>query len=190
MKLKASVFIATSLDGMIARTDGNLDWLDAASATVPPGEDCGYRAFMETVDVLVMGRKTFDKVLSFGEWPYGEMPVVVLSSHPIKFSDRLPSTVTHSSEEPAKLCGRLEEEGVRHIYVDGGLTVQRFLVAGLIDEVIITLIPVLLGEGTPLFGSLTEDIPLRCLGSKAFDFGFVQVHYAVERLEASSSLAQ
>ena len=158
MSARVSVFIATSLDGFIARKDGNLDWLDAANETVPAGEDCGYREFMQSVDALVMGRKTFEKVLSFGEWPYGNTAVTVLSRNPISFANSLPDAVKHSSEDPKTLCNRLANEGVKHIYVDGGITIQRFLSEGLVDEILITVIPVLLGEGIPLFGSLSQDI--------------------------------
>ena len=177
MNPKVSVFIATSLDGFIARKNGELDWLDAANATVPEGEDCGYRAFMNTIDVLVMGRKTYEKVVSFGEWPYGETPVIVLSRNPINFPTNLPNTITHSSEEPRTLCDRLSRESVEHLYVDGGITIQRFLAAGLIDEITITLIPIILGEGVPLFGPLEADVLLTCVGVKTFEFGFVQVQY-------------
>lgn len=98
MKPKTSVFIATSLDRYIARTDGNLDWLDAAQATVPAGEDCGYQSLIQPVDVLIMGRRTYEKVLSFGTWPYGQPAVIILSSTAISFSDSIPDTVTQSSE--------------------------------------------------------------------------------------------
>ena len=179
MNPKVSVFIATSLDGYIARKNGDLDWLDAANSTVPKGEDCGYCAFMDTVDVLVMGRKTYEQVLSFGEWPYGKTPVVVLSRNPIMFPPELPDTVTHSSEEPEALCDRLSQEGSKHLYIDGGVTIQRFLAAGLVDEITITLIPIILGEGTPLFGPVLKDVLLKCIGTKTFEFGFVQVQYAV-----------
>lgn len=179
MKLKVSVFIATSLDGYIARKDGDLDWLDAANATVPKGEDCGYGALMQSVDVLVMGRNTFEKVRSFGSWPYGDTPVVVLSSKPILFPDDLVKTVQHSSETPSELCERLSGDGVEHIYVDGGTTIQRFLAAGLVDEVTITVIPMILGDGIPLWGPTAEDVPLTCLGAKVYDFGFVQLKYTI-----------
>ena len=106
MNLRASVFIATSLDGFIARTGGELDWLDAANATVPEGEDCGYQAFMESIDVSIVGRKTYEKVLSFGKWPYGIKSVIVLSSKKIEIPDRLAQTVFHSSESPKELCDR------------------------------------------------------------------------------------
>ena len=179
MSAKVSVYIATSLDGFIARKNGEIDWLDAASATIPEGEDCGFRTFMDTVDVLIMGRKTYEKVLSFGEWPYGNTPVIVLSRTPIVFPNNLLNTVTHSSEKPSALYGRLSNEGAKHLYIDGGITIQRFLAEGLIDEITITLIPVILGEGISLFGSLEDDIRLSPLGTKFYEFGFVQLHYAV-----------
>ena len=97
MPARCSVFIATSLDGFIARPNGDLDWLDRANATVPEGEDCGYQAFMDTVDILVMGRHTYEKVRTFGAWPY-EKPVVVLSSNPIDIPPDIDAT--HSSESP------------------------------------------------------------------------------------------
>lgn len=100
MSAIASVFIATSLDGFIARADGGLDWLDDANATVPAGEDCGYGEFMQSVDALAMGRRTYEKVRTFGPWAYGETPVIVLSRNPIVFPDEVPDCVTHSSESP------------------------------------------------------------------------------------------
>ncbi|NET57490.1 MAG: dihydrofolate reductase [Symploca sp. SIO2E6] len=179
MSAKVSVYIATSLDGFIARKDGKLDWLNDANATVPEGEDCGYNAFMDSVDVVIMGRKTYEQVLSFGEWPYGKTPVVVLSRNPIKFPAALPNTVTHSSEKPLVLYNRLSEEGAKHLYVDGGVTIQRFLKEGLIDELTITVIPIILGEGIPLFTSLERDVLLSHIDTKTFDFGFVQIRYSV-----------
>lgn len=183
MNPSVSVFIATSLDGFIARPDGGLDWLDAAQAVVPVGEDCGFASFMETVDVLVMGRKTFEKVRTLGPWPYGATRVIVLSRTPIDFQiafpDDFPETVTHSSEDPPALCDRLSREGVKHLYVDGGNTIQRFLAAGLVDELTITVIPVLLGKGIPLFGDLDADINLSCVETRRFEFGFVQLKYCV-----------
>lgn len=180
MSIKVSVYIAASLDGFIARVDGNLDWLDEANTTVPEGEDCGFVEFMNSVDTLLMGRKTYEKVLSFGQWPYDDTPVVVLSSKPITFPDHLPSTVTHSSDRPAKLLKRLAGEGIQHVYVDGGLTIQSFLSEGLVDEITVTVIPVILGEGIPLFGSVEDDIQLTHVRTTAFDFGFVQSTYTVD----------
>lgn len=179
MKPKVSVFIATSLDGYIARSDGSIDWLDAANAAVPEGEDFGYNALMETVDALIMGRNSYEKVLSFNSWPYGDTPVTILSRNPIAFPEGLPKTVQHSSEKPTDLCERMSREGINHIYVDGGNTIQRFLAAGLVDELTITVIPVILGDGLSLFGSTTSDLLLTCVGAKAYEFGFVQLKYTI-----------
>ena len=107
MSIKVSVYIATSLDGFIARSDGGLDWLNEANATVPDGEDCGFQTFMDSVDALIMGRKTYEQVLSFGEWPYGRTPVVVLSRNSISFPSSVRDTVTHSSEPVRDLLKRL-----------------------------------------------------------------------------------
>ncbi|NQV38001.1 MAG: dihydrofolate reductase [Candidatus Marinimicrobia bacterium] len=179
MSLLTSVFIATSLDGFIARKNGDLDWLDAANATVPIGEDCGYSAFMKTIDILVMGRKTYEQVLSFGKWPYEDKNVIVLSSNTIEIPQILSQTVSYSSESPKELYDRLFSENIRRIYIDGGNTIQRFLAEGLIDEITITVIPVILGSGIPLFRNVKNDISLKLVSTKSFDFGFVQLSYEV-----------
>lgn len=179
--MKVSVYIATSLDGFIAREDGSLDWLDRANSAVPKGEDLGYQRFIGTVDTLILGRKTYETVLSFCQWPYQTIPVVVLSRTGISFPADLPKTVTHSSELPDILLQRLALEGVKHVYVDGGNTIQRFLAAGLIDQITVTVIPVLLGGGIRLFGPLDDDINLVHLKTKHFEFGFVQTTYEVKR---------
>ncbi len=179
MSLISSVFIATSLDGFIARSNGDLDWLDAANASVPEGEDCGYNDFMKDIDILVMGRKTYEKVLSFGVWPYGDIPVIILSRNKIKFPTHLPKNVSCSSESPKDLCKRLSSEGAKRLYIDGGLTIQRFLAEGLIDNITITTIPIIIGEGIPLFNGPTNDVLLKHIKTKVFDFGFVQTTYKV-----------
>lgn len=178
MTIRASVFIATSLDGFIARKDGSIDWLNEANGLVPPGEDCGYKAFADSVDVLVMGRNTFDLVRTFDAWPYGDKRVVVLSSQTVDIPSEWKKTVSHSSDAPDVLLQKLESEGFRHAYIDGGITIQRFLRAGLIDEITVTLIPVLLGEGRPLFGALEKDMKLKLVRTRPYEFGFVQVTYA------------
>ena len=183
MSLTASVYIATSLDGYIARENGDLDWLNAAQATVPEGEDLGYHKFMETVDVLVMGRKTYEKVLSFGMWPYEDTPVIVLSSNKIEIPNDLVKNVSCSSESPKELCERLTNEGAKRIYVDGGITIQRFFSEGLINDITITVVPVILGSGKPLFGNAGKDISLTHVTTKTYDFGFVQLTYEVKKLK-------
>jgi dihydrofolate reductase len=179
--MKCSVFIATSLDGFIARRDGNIDWLMRASAGAPKGEDFGYGKFLALIDVLVMGRNTFERVLGFDEWPYGDKRIVVLSSRAIEIPAPLAASVTSSAESPGDLVGRLSAEGAQHLYIDGGVTIQRFLAAGLIDELTITVIPVLLGEGKPLFGPLDKDIPLSHIATRTFDIGFVQLVYRLAK---------
>ncbi len=177
--IKTSVFVATSLDGFIAREDGRIDWLDAAQGMVPDGEDCGYQDFMATVDGLVMGRNTFEQVLSFPQWPYGELPVVVLSHQAIALPAAISKTVTVTAESPADLLARLAAAGRQHLYVDGGKTIQSFLATNLINEIIITVIPILIGTGKPLFGALPQDVQLAHVRSRCYDFGFVQHHYRV-----------
>lgn len=176
---KTSVFIATSLDGFIARLDGSIDWLNQANATVPNDEDCGYESFMATVDVIIMGRNTFEQVLSFGEWPYGDTKVVVLSRKGVVIPDAIANTVSCSKETPELLVERLSSEGAQHLYIDGGQTIQSFLSAGLINEFTITVIPILLGEGKPLFGALNSDVLLKHISTNAYAFDFVQSKYSI-----------
>lgn len=178
---KCSVFIATSLDGFISRTDGSIDWLDRANTRVPAGEDCGYKEFMSTIDALVMGRHTFELAKSFAEWPYGQTPVFVLSSAMRSLPADVPDTVQLSREAPVALVARLSAQGMKHLYIDGGVTIQRFLAAALIDEVTITTVPVLIGSGRPLFGPLSSDVSLEHISTRAFDFGFVQSKHRVLR---------
>ena len=132
------------------------------------------------ISVSDNSRYSFEQVLGFDEWPYGDKPVVVMSNQPLDIPFELSHAVSASSEEPRLLVKRLAEAGAEHIYVDGGLTVQRFLSAGLIDNITITVIPILLGEGRPLFGPLEKDLPLSCIGTTAYECGFVQLRYALE----------
>lgn len=177
MSATTSVFIATSLDGFIARPDGCIDWLLQANTLMPAGEDCGIQAFMDSVDVLVMGRKSFEQALDFDPWPYAGKPVVVLSHHGVEVPPALRDSVSVSAEAPADLLARLSAAGARKLYIDGGQTIQGFLRAGLIDELIITVIPVLLGAGRPLFGPLDADVALTHVETRAYPFGFVQSRY-------------
>lgn len=182
--MKASVYIATSLDGFIARENGDLDWLPGSDGSSvennPEDGDLGYQAFMDSVDALVMGRGTFEKVCSFGAWSYGDKRVVVLSSQLTQLPDELPETVELKSGTPAEVVKELADSGADRLYIDGGKTIQAFLNAGLIQELIITRIPVLIGEGIPLFGPVHKDLQLRHVETRAFSNGFVQSKYAVE----------
>ena len=171
--MKASVFIATSLDGFIARVNGAIDWL-------PPGggEPHGYDEFMATVDALVIGRKTFETVLTFDMWPYGEKPVFALSSRPLAPAP-LGAVVERMSGDPAEIVSQLAARDIRHVYVDGGITIQRFLQAGLIQRLIITRIPILIGDGIPLFGVTQRDIALKHIATRQYASGLVQSEYVV-----------
>ena len=171
--MKASVFVGTSLDGFIARRNGAFDFLPADG-----GEPHGYDEFMATVDALVMGRNTYETVRAFDAWPYGNKPVFVLSSRPL-----LPAPpgvmVEHMSGTPAQIVSELAARGIGHIYVDGGITIQRFLQAGLIQRLVITRVPVLIGSGIPLFGPLRDDIVLRHIDTRHYASGLVQSEYLV-----------
>jgi dihydrofolate reductase len=172
-KLEASVFIGASLDGFIARTDGALDWLPTEGV-----EPHGYDEFIATVDALVIGRNTFETVLTFDAWPYGEKPVFVLSSRPIPPAP-IGAVVEWMSGAPSEIVSQLAARGVGHIYVDGGITIQRFLQAGLIRRLIITRIPVLIGAGIPLFGPTERDIALKHIATRQYAGGLVQSEYEV-----------
>lgn len=134
---------------------------------------------MDSVDVLVMGRNTYEAVLGFGQWPYGGKKVVVLSTSPIQIPEDRAGTVEWRSCSPAELAKDLSESGAEHLYVDGGKTIQGFLDAGLIQEIIITQIPVLIGSGIPLFGPLSQDINLAHIETRSFANGLVQSKYRV-----------
>jgi dihydrofolate reductase len=172
--MQCSVYIATSLDGFIARPDGALDWL---SVVKRDGEDYGYAKFAATVDTLVMGRATYDVVLGFGGWPYAGKRVIVLTHRPAP--GRHGAELVDSS--PAELAARLEREGARRVYVDGGAVIRQFLAADLIDDLTISVIPVVLGAGIPLFGPGTPEVPIALDGVEAFPSGLVQVRYRARR---------
>ncbi|KAA3657919.1 MAG: dihydrofolate reductase [Calditrichaeota bacterium] len=180
--MKISVYIATSLDGFIARENGDLDWLpDADGESQQTAEDYGYRHFIETIDMLVMGRNTFEKVLSFGQWPYGERRCVVLTSRDSMIPEKMAAHILVRNAQPDELIKELDEMGVQHIWLDGGKTIQQFLCEGFVDEMIITRVPVLIGAGIPLFGHIMDDINLRHIETVSFKSGFVQSRYAVAR---------
>jgi dihydrofolate reductase len=169
MEVRFAVFIAVSLDGYIARPDGSIDWLAPFH-----DEEHGYAAFFAGIDALVIGRGTYDTVLSFPEWPYGKKRVIVCTTRPLP--------AAHGEEmwsgPPRELAERLDREGVRRVYLDGGALVRGFLREGLVDEWAINVIPLFLGAGRPLFASGLPEIPLRLLEAKSFPSGVVQLRYA------------
>lgn len=172
--MKVSVFVGTSVDGFIARRNGDFDFLPEDG-----GEPHGYSEFMATVDALVIGRKTFEVVLALPEWPYGDKRVVVLSNRPVDFSKLSAGLVEQMAGPPAEIVARLAASGVKHIYVDGGITIQNFFRAGLVQRLTITRVPVLIGEGIPLFGSLPHDVRLRHVGTQHYPSGMVKSEYEV-----------
>ena len=179
MPLTCSVFIATSSDGFIARADDNIDWLDDPAYTMSKTEDFGYAEFIGSIDTLVMGRRSFEKVLTLGKWLYDKLPVVVLSSRDIQIPEELQQKVRTVHLEPSELVAQLEAEGREHLYIDGGETIRRFLRAGLIEDMTVTRLPVLLGEGIPLFGAVDHDIRLSHQWTRTYGNGFVQTKYRI-----------
>jgi dihydrofolate reductase len=168
------VFIATSADGFIAREDGATDWLERPHAGAAPGEDFGYQAFSDAVDALAMGRRTFEVVRGFDAWPFGDKPVVVLSRQGVEVPPALGATASVRADAPRALLERLGAQVRREVYLDGGLAVQSFLREGVVDELIVTTVPVLIGRGRPLFGPLAGDVALELVGSRAYAGGCVQ----------------
>lgn len=171
----AHVFIATSLDGFIARPDGDIDWLLQRD---DPTEDHGYSDFIADKDVIVMGRGSYEKVLTFDTWFY-ERPVVVLSERlagsPVP--EALKGKLRFSNLSPWDVMEELTRQGVRRVYVDGGQVVQSFLRDGLVADMVITTVPVLIGAGRPLFGALQQDVELKLISSRCFPSGLVQSTY-------------
>ena len=168
MNVRFAAFIGVSLDGFIARSDGGLDWLEPFH-----GEDHGYSGFFAGVDAVVIGRGTYDAVLGFPHWPYGGKRVIVCTARPAE--------PRHGEEfwsgSPRSLAERLDREGIRRVYVDGGALIRSFLSEGLVDELTIDIIPLILGSGRPLFASGLPETPLRFVESKSFPSGLVQIRY-------------
>jgi len=158
----------------MARADGRFDFLPEGG-----GEEHGYTEFFASIDALVIGRGTWETVMGFGEWPYGDKLVVVLSSKPLDLS-KAKGKAEQMSGSPAEIVQRLEARGVKHAYIDGGVTIQRFLRAGLIQRLTVTRVPVLIGEGRPLFGALDADIKHRHVATRSYPSGLVQSEYTVE----------
>lgn len=175
MTIKTSAFVGISLDGFLARADGRLDWLLAADQQ---GVDHGYDAFIETIDVIVMGRKTYDAIEQFDEWPYGNRRVFVLSSsQKLGISSRWKDHITVVNTPIPALLDDLEHGGSRHAYVDGGSVIQALIEADRLDEITITTVPVLIGSGISLFGQLKRDIQLELIHATSYSDGMTQSVY-------------
>ena len=175
--VRASVFVGVSVDGFLARADGALDFLDAGG-----NEPHGYDEFFASVDAMVIGRKTFETVLGFGGWAYGSKPVFVLTNRPLPPTPR-EATVERVVGTPTAILETIGKRGLEHVYVDGGITIQQFLAANLIQRLIVTRVPVLIGSGIPLFGPLQKDMLLRHVATRTFAGGLVQTEYELEGTE-------
>ncbi|PKG39805.1 dihydrofolate reductase family protein [Psychromonas sp. Urea-02u-13] len=184
--MKCSVYIATSADGYIATLEGGVDWLHTAGnleADMSQNPDMGFNDFIASVDCMVMGRKCMQVISSFNltpeQWPYGDKKIYVLS-HSIKEPpENLRGKVEMYSGDIPKLMKMLENDGFKHAYIDGGTTITSFINLQLINEMIITKAPVILGEGVPLFGKINQRIKLVDATSNAFPNDFIQVKYGI-----------
>lgn len=176
--MKASVFVGVSVDGFLARSNGAVDFLPDEG-----GESHGFEEFWASVDVVVIGRNTYEWVYNYGGWVYGKKRIVVLSSRTLDFTEvrqrASDVNVEQITGEPAEVVAKLEASGVKHAYIDGGVTIQRFLRAGLIQRLIVTRVPVLIGQGIPLFGTLPHDIKLRHVATQTYATGLVKTEYEV-----------
>ena len=170
--LRAAVFLGLSVDGRIARPDGDLEWLTSRGAAAG---DAGFTPFMESVDAIVMGRRTYDAIASEKRWPYLGRPLHVIST--TLAADRDPRITVHRSAEAA--VDALERDGHRRVYVDGGETIRWFLASGLVDELTLSLVPVLIGDGPSLFGPLGGDVNLEHVRTAVRDGAIVQTTHRV-----------
>ncbi len=171
--MKLSVFVGTSLDGFIARKNGEYDFLP-----VDESEPHGYDEFLASVDTILIGRNTFEVVLKLPSWPYGDKRVIVLSHRPLHRAG-ITRHVERMSGAPAEIVTELRASGAKHVYVDGGITIQGFLGSGQIHRLTIHRHPVLIGTGIPLFGSVLQDIKLRHVGTRQYKNGVVTTDYEV-----------
>lgn len=184
--MKCSVFIATSVDGYIATLDGGVDWLQTAgnpSADMGDNQDMGFNDFINSVDCMIMGRKCMEVISSMNltpeQWPYRDIPIVVLSNTLKDAPENLSDRVEIYSGDIQLLIKELESKGLNHAYIDGGSTITTFINQKLIDQMIITKAPVLLGEGIPLFGKIDQKVKLEKAEAVAYPNEFIQIKYDV-----------
>ncbi len=189
--MKCSIFIATSADGYIATQDGSIDWLyTAGNPEIEMGPvEMGFTDFIASVDCMIMGRKCMDMIASMNlsreQWPYGDIPVFVLSNSISEAPLNLRDKVEIYSGPIPDLLERLNNKGYQHAYIDGGATITAFLNLKLINQMTITKVPVLLGEGIPLFGKINSNIKLEESKAKAFPNDFIQIQYRVKYQEST-----
>ena len=170
------VFIATSLDGYIADKNGGIDWLNTTPN--PDNLDMGYGEFTSQIDALVMGRTTFETICAFDmDWPY-DKPVFVLSKTLKEIPDNYKDKAILTKGTLTEVLDQIHQRGFLHLYIDGGKTIQSFLEEDLIDDMIITVIPILLGGGIPLFSKLSDELEFACTESRVFLDKIVQNRFA------------
>lgn len=177
MSSEVIVYVAASLDGFIARSDGSIDWLDIAGPEEAERSMSDFVVLLNSVDCLVMGRKTFDTVKQFSPWPYGALPIVVLSTTLSEVPPIEGANIRIRSARPADLLRELEHEGLARIYVDGGATIHGFLREGLIDRITVATVPVVLGSGRPLFPETGLELKLKLESSVVLESGIVKSAY-------------
>ena len=166
--MRISVFVGVSIDGFIARTNGSFDFLKPFE-----GDDHGYEEFMRSVDALVIGRATYEVVLGFGGWPYADKRVIVLTHRPIEAGN---GETTHEGSL-APLATRLVSERVGRVYLDGGKAIRQGLDEDLVDDMILSTVPVTIGEGIPLFGGAACTTRWKLAESRSYPKGLVQARY-------------
>jgi dihydrofolate reductase len=169
-----SVYIATSLDGYIATPNGGIEWLNTFSN--PTDSDYGYHEFIDGIDAIVMGRKTFELVSSFSSWPYSKK-VFVLSNHLQEIKPELVDRAEVVSGDLNTIVKKLHRDGYQNLYIDGGKAIQSFLKKNLIDELIISKVPIVLGDGIPLFAAQDQMVKFEHCSTEVFEGGLVKSHY-------------
>lgn len=176
MTSKIILYIASSLDGFIAGRNGDISWLDAYQVE---GEDYGYSEFLKIIDTIVMGSRTYEQVLSFGSWPYEGFKTYVMTKRQHEPAER--AKVEFCSGDLDSFVPRIRRESHKDIWLVGGASLaQSFLKHRFIDEMILSIIPVILGDGISLFGRSQEEYRLELLRSESYDNGIVQLHYKLE----------
>lgn len=187
--MKCSVYIATSADGYIATPDGSVEWLHSSGkkdADMSNNPDMGFAKFVNSVDCMIMGRKCMQVIASFDipdeQWPYRDIKIYTISNSLTEPPANLVGKVEMYSGDIKSLINKLEQQGFKHAYIDGGATITSFINLKLINEMTITKAPILLGEGIPLFGKLNNTINLKNAESVNFPNDFIQVKYDVDYL--------